>query len=232
MNTEQIFGIISIILLTITVILLIANRKEGGYSFLALAFYLAQIIFLNLISTGILRVSPGLASMLGIWNNILDAPLVLIFMLYLARTEKVRKTQLFSAGIFLVYALGLYMALGMNRTMLTLVIGPGLVLVSVFSFYFFVQFIQSATVDKKDIGKAFMSGGLVFTYLCFLLIYVLYYVMRSPHVKDIYMIYYITFVALACALITGMYIVMSSKRNKPSPAIRKRSDDPNALQYL
>jgi hypothetical protein len=232
MNPEQILGIISIFLLTITAILLITNKREGGYSFLALAFYLSQIIFLNLVSTGILRISPGTASLIGIWNNVLDAPLILFFLLYLAKTNRIRRTLLLSIAVFLAYALILYLSMGMNRSMLTMVIGPGLVLVSIFSLYFFVRFIQSATVNKKDIGQAFMSGGLVFTYFCFLLIYVLYYILRSPHVKDIYMIYYLTFIALCLAMITGICLIMNSSRKKSAPAVRKRPEDPNALQYL
>jgi hypothetical protein len=82
-------------------------------------------------------------------------------------------------------------------------------------------------------GLGFNSGGLVFTYLCFLFIYVIFYIMKSPHVKDIYTIYHITFIIWCLTLITGTSLIMGSKKSRAVASTPKRmKEDPNAFQYL
>lgn len=232
MNSVNIAGIISLSLLVFAAFLLLINSREGRYSFLALAFYLAQIVFLDLVSTKVIQLGDLTTFYLGTVNNLLDAPLILVFLLYFSKSEKTNKLIFISIGILLVYDLILYLTMGLTNRFLTFVIGPGLFVVTAFAFYFFVDQLKAAMYHRKEVGKAFISGGLVFTYACFLFIYIMFYVLNSDHLMDIYMIYHITFMVLAVSLITGIAIIMRTKFIKPKPAPRLRKEDPNAFQYL
>lgn len=232
MNSVNLAGIISILLQLSAALLLLLNFREGRFSFLALAFNLLQIVFIDLISTRVIQINELTTFYIGTWNNILDAPLMLIFMLYFTKTEKIKKLIFISLGALLLYDLIIYLILGVTNRFLTLVIGPGLFVVTAFAFYFFVDQMKSAMYHKKEMGKAFISGGLVFTYLCFLFIYVMFYVLESTHVMDIYMIYHITFIVLALSLIIGLAIIMRTRSAKPKTIQRSRKEDPNAFQYL
>jgi hypothetical protein len=212
--------------------LLLLNFREGRYSFLALAFYLAQIVFLDLVSTKVIQLNDLTTFYIGTINNLLDAPLILVFLLYFSKSEKIHKLIYISIGALLIYDLIAYLSLGLTNRFLTFVIGPGLFVVTAFAFYFFVDHLKAAMYHRKEMGKAFISGGLVFTYACFLFIYLMFYVLESDHLMDIYMIYHITFIVLAVSLITGIAIIMRTRFIKPKPAPRLRKEDPNAFQYL
>jgi hypothetical protein len=232
MNSVNLAGIISILLQLLAALLLILNFREGRYSFLALAFNLLQIVFIDLVSTKVIQISELTTFYIGTLNNILDAPLMLIFMLYFTKTDKMKKLIFISLGALLLYDLVIYLFLGLTNRFLTLVIGPGLFAVTAFAFYFFVEQLKAAMYHKKEMGKAFISGGLVFTYLCFLFIYVMFYVLEPKHLMDIYMIYHITFIVLALSLIIGLAIIMKTRIAKPKTMQRGRKEDPNAFQYL
>ena len=232
MNSVNLAGIISILLQSLAAFLLILNFKEGRYSFLALAFNLLQIAFIDLITTKVINISELTTFYIGTWNNLLDAPLMLIFMLYFAKQKKTKKLIYLTVGGLVLFDVICYLFLGLTNKFLTLVIGPGLFTVTLFAFYFFVDQLKAAMYHKKEMGKAFMSGGIVFTYLCFLFIYVMFYVLNSKHVMDIYMIYHITFIVFALSLIVGLIILMKTRTIKAKPMQRGRKEDPNAFQYL
>jgi hypothetical protein len=232
MNSVNVAGIISLSLLVFAAFLLLVNFREGRYSFLALAFYLAQIVFLDLVSTKVIQLGDLTTFYIGTVNNLLDAPLILIFLLYFSKSEKINKLIYISIGALLIYDLIIYLTMGLTNRFLTFVIGPGLFVVTAFAFYFFVDQLKAAMYHRKEMGNAFISGGLVFTYACFLFIYMMFYVLNSDHLMDIYMIYHITFMVLAVSLITGIAIIMRTKFIKPKPAPRLRKEDPNAFQYL
>ncbi|HLO82332.1 MAG TPA: hypothetical protein VK166_15315 [Chitinophagaceae bacterium] len=232
MNSVNLAGIISILLQLLAAFLLILNFKEGKYSFLALAFNLLQIVFIDLISTKVINISPLATFYIGTCNNLLDAPLMLIFLRYFSKTEKTTKLLFISLGILVLFDIIMYLFFGLTDRFLTVIIGPGLFVVTAFSFYFFVDQLKAAMYHRKEMGKAFISGGLVFTYLCFLFIYMMFYVLNSDHIMDIYMIYHITFIVLALCLIIGLAIIMKTRTVKPKPVQRTRKEDPNAFQYL
>jgi hypothetical protein len=235
-NWESILGAGSILLLFVTIVLLIINYKEGRYYFLALAFYLAQIVFLNLLSAEFITISPISRYYVGIWNNLLDLPLMLIFFQYFAKDAKTRKLLVYITGIFIAFDLVTYLSLGMNITSLTIMIGPGLLIVTAFSFYFFVEHLKTAIMKRKETGRAFLSGAIVFAYLCFTLIYILFYLMKSKYVNDIYTIYYTTFIIFSTCLITGLLMIMASKRPSKSKVMETKKEigkeDENAFQFL
>jgi hypothetical protein len=232
MNSVNVAGIISLSLLVFAAFLLLINFREGRYSFLALAFYLVQIVFLDLVSTKVIELGDLTTFYIGTVNNLLDAPLILVFLLYFSKSQKVNKLIYFSIGALLIYDLIVFLTMGLTNRFLTFVIGPGLFVVTAFAFYFFVDQLKAAMYHRKEVGKAFISGGLVFTYACFLFIYMMFYVLQSDHLKDIYMIYHITFMVLAVSLIIGIAIIMKTRFIKPKQVQRLRKEDPNAFQYL
>ncbi len=234
-NWDAILGTASSILLVVAIILLLLNFKEGKYYFLALAFYLAQIVFLNMLSTNFITVPGNFRYYFGIWNNLLDLPLMLLFLQYFATDQKARKGLLYITGAYIVFDLVIYLIMGMTIPSLTIIIGPGLGIVTAISFYLFVDRLKLAISRRGETGKAFLTGAIVFAYLCFTLIYILFYLMKSTYISDIYAIYYITFIILSACLITGLLHIMLGKKQKPKNTPIKKEiskEDENAFQFL
>lgn len=233
MHIEQTVGIISIILLSVSAFMLILNYKEGKIAFLALAFYMIQIILLNLATLKAIALPQKATTYIGIFNNLLDAPLMLVFLSYFATSDKTKRWMRITLITYIAFEILLWILLGMSNKTLTMIIGPGLFIVTSYAIYFFVDLMRKSNFKRKDVGLSFMSGGLVFTYLCFLFIYVIFYIMKSPHIKDIYTIYHISFIIWCATLIVGISLITNRKKAKPAaPAPKPRRDDPNAFQYL
>lgn len=232
---DAILGTASSLLLVVTIILLLVNVKEGKHYFLALAFYLAQIVFLNMLSTNLIAVPDRFRFYFGIWNNLLDLPLMMLFLQYFAKDQKARKWLMYITGAYILFDLIVYLIMGMTIPSLTIIIGPGLAIVTAISFYFFVDRLKLAIASHCETGKAFLTGAIVFAYLCFTLIYILFYLMKSTYISDIYAIYYITFIILSGCLSTGLLQIMASNKRKQNDTPVKREinkQDDNAFQFL
>jgi hypothetical protein len=90
---------------------------------------------------------------------------------------------------------------------------------------------------RKETGKAFLIGATVFAYLCFTIIYVVYYLMESEYINDIYAMYYSTYIIFAAFLVIGILLINSGKRQaeklRNMPAKKdNRKEDENAFQFL
>ena len=228
-------GVVSIVLMLVTIVLLLLNFKEGRYYFLALAFYLSQVTFLNLDSTRVFAIPDSVRGNVVFFHSFLELPTLMIFFLYFAKDQMIRKLILYIIGAYIVFDLVICFTMGLTDNTLTVIIGPGLVLITGFGFYFFVGHLKQAISKRKETGKAFLTGATVFAYLCFTLIYILYYLMQSPYLYDIYAIYYSTYIIFAVFLITGLLLIMSARRQKlKSVPVKKenRKEDENAFQFL
>jgi len=234
-NWDAILGAGSIVLMLIAVILLLSNFKEGRFYFLALAFYLLQVTFLNLDSTRVFVIPDAVRGDIVFFHSILELPTLIVFFLYFAEDQKMRKLIFYTIGAYILFDLIVCLFLGLTDPALTIIIGPGLALITGFSFYFFVEHLKLAISKRMETGKAFLTGATVFAYLCFTLIYILYYLMQSQYINDIYAIYYSTYIIFAVFLITGLLLIMSAKRQKAkSQPIKKenRKEDENSFQFL
>jgi hypothetical protein len=231
-NWETILGLSSIVLLCVTVALFLINFREGRMSFLALILYFTQIIFINLISTGIITVAPVTEAYIGIINNLLDAPLMLIGLRYFTLHQGLRKWMLYLSAAFVLFELLVILIVGFKSRILTIIIGPDLAIVMAFCGYFFFQHVKSSFTRRKDTGKAFMSGGLFFAYACFIFMYIVHYILRNPNYTDILKIYHITYIITALNLSIGLLIIMREKRRKPTIEPKIKQEEINAFQYL
>ena len=229
---ETILGISSIILLFLPVTLLLINFKEGRMSFLALIIYFSQIIIINLISTGIVKVPTGVNRTLGIINNLLDAPLMLIGLRYFTLQPGLRKLLQHLAAGFILFELVVILFKGFNTKILTIIIGPDLLICTGFCCYFFFQHVKSSFSRRKDMGKAFMSGALLFAYACFNFMYIVHYVLRDPNFTDILKIYHLTHIITAITISIGLLIIMRDKKRKPIIQPKIKQEEINAFQYL
>jgi hypothetical protein len=135
-NWESILGTSCCFLLILAVVLLLINFKEGKYSFLALAFYLSQITLLNLDSSNTLTIPDSIREVVVFCHSSLELPMMLVFFLYFTKEKRLRKLIFYIIGAYLIYDAIVYFNKGLTPS-LTLIIGPGLMIITAFSFYFF-----------------------------------------------------------------------------------------------
>lgn len=229
---DSVLELISSSMLVITAVLLLFNFKEGQYHFVALGLYLMQHVFVNLSQAGIIATDENMTAFIFACHKLLSTPLLILFLQYF-NNEASKKRSWYMLGSFMVFELAIVSIFGIRSVAgHTLIVGTGLLLLTGFSFYYFMQQLNKKSHSSKDSGKIFLSGALVFANLCFNLIYVIDYIMQSPHSKDINKINDFTLIILSIILIIGSVMIGFGKDASRKNIIKSKDDDVNAFQFL
>lgn len=218
MNSYKIIGLLSTLALFLPVVVLLSHRLIRYKKFIPLFIYCFFAFVYNLLSEKYLPVSASTQRTFGILNNILDPVLMLSFLMsFHTSAVRIKKMKII-LGVYILYELGILSFYGLSNKTLTLVIGPGLVIVFGYALYFFVQTVKKCFLHNKILGKALIATSISFVYGCFLLIYIMHYVMALPDVNDIFLIYFIATIIFCSVLVPGL--VLESKRYQKLEELR------------
>jgi hypothetical protein len=198
----SILGLITLLALFIPILFIVVFRISRYNSFPALLIYYVCIFSYTLLTQGYIKANENIITNWGLINNLLDAPLILTFLTYFS--PSVKFTQRMKLIILSYRALEVIVVaiLGFNIDAITIILGPGLLLVLSFCLYFFIRLVKTAISHHKAMGKALMVSSLLFGYGGYTMIYLLFYVFKTPFVDDILIIYFsatIIFSGLMCA---------------------------------
>ncbi len=210
MNWKDIMGLISTIALILPVVLIFTLRLHRFKCFLALAVYYLLSFNYNLMSENYIPVSEGFRKFFGITNNLLELPLMLTFMAYFSFSSALAKKIRYSVLVFLGFEIVVTIFFGYNKEAMTIIMAPGLSLLLFCSIWFSLRQIKITITQGKATGKALMITSMLFAYGFYMLIYILYYVVKSEEVADIFTMYFIA--ATLSALILSVGILIENKR--------------------
>ena len=212
MNWYDVVGLISSIALFIPIIIILFFRLAWYKSFPALVIYFLLVSVQIFLALNFTSTSKTFIEAYGITNNFLDAPLMLTFMTYFSKTASFRKKMKIIVAALIVFEIIVITIYGYNKEAVPVVLGPGVTLVFIFSLLFFLHQAKIAIVYQKAAGKALMTVSLLFAYSGYLFIYIVYYIMRTPHKADTFLIYYC--VATFSSLIFSAGLFYERKRVK------------------
>ena len=191
MKWNAIAGIVSTVSLFLPVIITLACGLFKNGSLLALLFsYLFSGVY-SLFSTNLLPASTPLNTTLGTISNYLDTPLILLVLLFFCNVKWERRVLYITMALFLFFEIIIAFVYGMQALSSTYILGFGTFIILVYSIYFFVYYGKLAIAQGKNVAKTFMSVSLVFAYGCFLVIYFLHYIQKTPAIADVFLMYYI-----------------------------------------
>lgn len=83
-----------------------------------------------------------------------------------------------------LFELVVVLTVGFNTKAVTIFLGPSLLIVFAYCLHFFVRQTKIAIVNYKGMGKAVMAASLLFAYGCYTIIYLMYYVFKTPYIND------------------------------------------------
>jgi hypothetical protein len=223
MTWNSTMGLISTIALFLPVACILLLRLTVQKNFIALLLYFTSAFMFNLFKLGYINADPEFVRYWGIANNLTEAPLMLYFISYFRTSKRFSVNLTKLIGVFVLFeciVVGIY---GLTTTTsLTIIMGPGLLLVAGFWLHFFVKLAKRAIEHKKFTGKAIISASLVFAYGCYLFIYLMFYifkthiengVQRDDYVADTFLVYYIVSF-LSSILLTAGIIIESNRVKK------------------
>ncbi|MER3498349.1 MAG: hypothetical protein C4308_06785 [Chitinophagaceae bacterium] len=212
MNWNFTLGFVATIGSLTLIIFILAFGLYNRRCFLALAVCILLSAVYNLSSQGFLPMPGGLLRNLGITNNLLDGPLMLIFLTFFTNTDKLRKQFYIGAGLFLLFEAVVIFIYGFSLQTIKIVLGPDIVLIVGISLLFFMKNVRMAIVHKRTLGKAIIISAVLIAYSIYSLIYVFHYLLKTKYIQDAQLVYYLVTILSSLLLSTGIFI--ESKRIK------------------
>lgn len=212
MNWHRAIGLLSTFALFSPVLIILAFRLINYKKYFPLFFYCLFAFTYNLMSEGYLPLATNTQRIFGILNNLLDPLLMLTFLLSFCTSSTQAGKMKLLIGVFMIYEIMIVAFFGLSIKTITIVMGPGLLIVFGYALYFFVQNVKKSFIHNKILGKALVSSAICFAYGCFFLIYIMHYVLALSEVDDIFLIYFISTIIFCSLLSAGL--VLESKRQR------------------
>jgi len=213
MSSNSTLGIISSIVLFIPAILILVFRLITNRSFLALsAYYLVAGVY-NLIFQNVLNMPLWFARPFGIVVNLLDAPLMLLFLTFFSTSPIMKKRITWGIYIFFAFEAIILLIDGFSVNAVRVILGPDIVVIIALSFLFFQRNVRLAITNSKSLGKAIMTSSVLLYYIIFTVVYVFYYLIKNQQYrKDAELVYYL--LSILSALLMSAGIIIENKRIK------------------
>lgn len=210
MTWNSVMGIVSSLALFCPVLLILLLRLGAYRTFPALLFYYSSVLVYNLMTEGYITASPKLVHYWGLVNNLLDAPLMLGFLLYFNTSPAFTRRIKMLIAAFILFELTVVAIFGITVNAITVILGPGILLIISLCLYFFIRHTKIVEVHHKAAGKALITAALLFAYGCYGIIYLMYYIFKTPYVADAFLIYFL--VVTLSALLLSAGIILEEKR--------------------
>jgi hypothetical protein len=197
------FGMITLSCMLLPVMVVLLKRQfNAGY--IALSVYFLCTFIYNLLLIAFPDFPKDIKMNIGVMNNFLDTPLMLLFLIQFASGVGIRKLLKIVLLAFVTFEIGIILLFGLSVKSITIISGPGLLLTLGFSFYFFTLHIRLAILHKIDIAKTLMIAGFLFAYAVYFMVYLFYYVLETPNKMDALIIYFSATIVASVLFASGL----------------------------
>lgn len=212
MNWHSAIGILSTIALFAPVCVIVVTNLIRYKQYLPLFIWCVLAFGFNLMTEHLVNVPKAVERFYGIINNLTDMPLILTFLMFQVASSFQIKTMKILLAAYIVFEIVLIIMFGITIKTITLTMGPGLLIIFGYSLFYFVYTVKRSFVHNKFIAKAVIASALSFSYGCFIILYVLHYVIALDDLQNLFLIYYFITIIYCTILSIGLYI--DSKRKK------------------
>ena len=204
MSINTILGILSAIAFFLPVVIILYSRLFMNISLLVLVVYFTLTTTYNLMTENVLPVTDIFRRNWGIITNYLDVPLMLTAM-FLFCINGVKKKLIIALIIcFAIYEVCVIAVFKLEPISVTYIMGPGILVVAIMAFHFFVVNIKATIAQGKGLGKTLIAASITFAYGCYFLLYLFAYVEDTPNRADVYTIYYIASIIFSVTMSLGL----------------------------
>lgn len=92
------------------------------------------------------------------------------------------------------------------------IMGPGIILLLLYSLYLFMINIKNTIVQGKGAGKTLMITSILFAYGCYFIVYVFAYIQKTSEKTDVFIIYYLASIIFSLLMSAGLIWVKKRLR--------------------
>lgn len=204
MNLTATLGIASAIAFLLPALIILSSRLLINISLLALVIYFLLVMSYNLMSENIIIVNKEALRNFGVINNYLDVPLMLTAMLLFCNEKWQQRVIITSIICFVTYEFLIFFQYKLSPTSSKYIMGPGILLVLVYSLYLFMNNIKSTIVQGKGVGKTLMITSILFAYGCYFIVYLFAYIQKTSNRTDVFIIYYLSSIIFSIVMSAGL----------------------------
>ena len=206
MSLFSLMGLLSAIALLLPITMLLFTRLAWYRSFPALFFYYFFILSYIILLLGYVDLGKDFRYYLGVLNNFLDTPLMLLFLIYFSKTAHYRKKLFMIATGFVAFEFLIVALYGFNPKATTIILAPGLLLILVISILFFIHQVKIAVVYHRAVGKAVMVAAMLFAYVGYSFVYTVYYVIKPVYKDDAHVVYFLITICSSAIMAAGIFL--------------------------
>ena len=211
MTWNSIMGIVSSLALFLPIFLIMALRLGTYRSFPVLLIYYAMVFIYNLLTEGYIPTNADVVRLWGLGNNLLDAPLMLLFLTYFSSSVVFTRRLKILILFFMVFELTVVLLVGFNIRAITIILGPGVFIVFALCVFLFVRQSKIVITNRKSLGKTLITASFVFAYGCYGILYMLYYVFKTQYIADTFLIYFLVTTFSSVILCAGIIFERKSR---------------------
>ncbi|MFN2438330.1 MAG: hypothetical protein ABR503_03955 [Chitinophagaceae bacterium] len=222
MHPATITGIIASFVLLLPVLIIVVFRLYKNISLCSLLFYYLGTGVYNLSGEGIISLNQDFKKHLGIINNYLDVPLMLIVLLLFCTSKRKQIAIYISLVGFILFEIFIGVLFQFKKESLVYILGPGILLIFSYALMLFAHHVKISIEKNKGFGKTFMITSILFAYGCYIMIYYFYYVQKTNYISDVFLIYYIVSIISTVLMAAGLILIYKkSKQIKEVQRTRK-----------
>jgi len=205
MTWNYMMGLISTIALSLPILTIIATKLYGYRSFPALLIYYIIAVGDNFLTLGYIHADKAFVRYYGLTNNFLETPLILIFLTYFSTSPELTRRMKILILAFAAYEIIIISIFGFNLNAITITIGSGLLLLLSFCVIFFVRQTKITIMHRKATGKALIAGSFLFSFGCYSIIYLMYYIFKTPKAETL-LVYFLVTIFSSTLICAGIII--------------------------
>lgn len=207
MNWNTVVGVTASFAMLLPVAAIVFHKLYQHRSLLALLISSVSTALCNLMLEGILPMPATLQKGFGIINNYLEVPLMLTALLFFCPIKQKQRTVHIITALFIVYEIVIGILYGLSTKAAVFIMGPGMLLILIYSFYLFLRHIKITVEFGKNAGRTLMLASILFGYTCYALVYYFYYIEKTPYVADAFLLYFIASFISSIIMTIGLLLI-------------------------
>lgn len=182
-------GFVTTVVLAVPIVIIVFFRLLPNKYFITLAaYYLLEFTF-SMIAGGFVSIDADKKQIFNLIVNLFDGPLLLFFLSQFTSSATLKKQVRVIIIVYLVYEVLMVFLFGLNKTIITFTLGPGILLIIALSLIFFLRLASAAITERRETGKAFVCAAILFAYFCYGILYLFRYVFRVENLPDLMLIF-------------------------------------------
>lgn len=207
MNWNAMLGVACVISLTLPIVVILYNRYYTHRSLAALFAYYAVIFIDNLLGEKIIPSPDSVSRIVTFIDNYSNIPLLLTALLFFCPSKQKQSKVRLLTLIFIGFEIVMVAIYGFTRNSIIYIMGAGISVVLIYSFYLFVRQVKFSIFHGKNHGRVLMLVSIVFDCSCYGLIYFFEYIQKTPYQNDVFRLYYISSIISSVLMAIGLHMM-------------------------